>query len=158
MGMAIDTVRRRLAAQGYCDLDEPALREIGPWLRWSPALCTTVMATGTILGSPVVLLGLAPLAALGAALNRHPFDYLYNGIVRHLTKTRPLPPHAAQRRFACGVASVWLVGTALLRRLYRRHELWLVRLTGLLFIGFAVNTLLHAWQGWQADWQAAARR
>src|SRR5438128_11584281 len=112
MGMAIDTVRRRLAAQGYCDLDEPALREIGPWLRWSPALCTTVMATGTILGSPVVLLGLAPLAALGAALNRHPFDYLYNGIVRHLTKTRPLPPHAAQRRFACGVASVWLVGTA----------------------------------------------
>ena len=36
---------------------------------------------------------------------------------------------------------VWLVGTALLRRLYRRHELWLVRLTGLLFIGFVV--LLH---------------
>ena len=53
---------------------------------------------------------------------------------------------------------IWLVGTALLRRLYRRHELWLVRLTGLLFIGFAVNTLLHAWQGWQEDWQAASRR
>jgi threonine/homoserine/homoserine lactone efflux protein len=46
---------------------------------------------------------------------------------------------------------IWLVGTTPLRRLYRRHELWLVRLTGLLFIGFAVNTLLHAWQGWQAD-------
>jgi threonine/homoserine/homoserine lactone efflux protein len=46
---------------------------------------------------------------------------------------------------------IWLVGTAPLRRLYRRHELWLVRLTGVLFIGFAVNTLLHAWQGWQAD-------
>jgi hypothetical protein len=45
-----------------------------------------------------------------------------------------------------------------LRRLYRRHELWLVRLTGVLFIGFAVNTLVHAWQGWQEDWQAAARR
>ena len=45
---------------------------------------------------------------------------------------------------------IWLVGTAPLRRLYRRHELWLIRLTGLLFIGFAVNTLLHAWQGWQA--------
>ena len=53
---------------------------------------------------------------------------------------------------------IWLVGTALLRRLYRRHELWLVRLTGLLFIGFAVNTLVHAWQGWQADWQAAPQR
>lgn len=43
---------------------------------------------------------------------------------------------------------IWLVGTETLRRLYRRHELLLVRLTGLLFIGFAVNTLLHAWQGW----------
>ena len=32
------------------------------------------------------------------------------------------------------------------------------RIAAWLFIGFAVNTLLHAWQGWQADWQAAARR
>ena len=48
------------------------------------------------------------------------------------------------------------VGTETLRRLYRRHELLLVRITGLLFIGFAVNTLLHAWQGWQGA-RAAAR-
>lgn len=51
---------------------------------------------------------------------------------------------------------VWLVGTETLRRLYRKHELWLVRLTGLLFVGFAVNTLLHAWQGWH-EARAAAR-
>jgi hypothetical protein len=70
------------------------------------------MAVGTALGSPVVLLALAPFAALGAILNRHPFDFLYNGLVRHVTKTRPLPPHAAQRRFACGMAAGWLIGTA----------------------------------------------
>ena len=46
--------------------------------------------------------------------------------------------------------------TETLRRLYRKHELWLVRLTGLLFIGFAVNTLLHAWQCWH-EARAAAR-
>jgi hypothetical protein len=113
MRMVIETVRRRLAAQGYCDLDEAALREIGPWLRWSPALCTSAMAVGTALASPVILLGLALFAALGAVLNRHPFDYIYNGLIRRVTKTRPLPPHAAQRRFACGMAAVWLIGTAL---------------------------------------------
>jgi hypothetical protein len=112
MSMAIETARRRLEAQGYCDLDDPALRELGPWLRWSPALCTTVIIVGTVLGSPAVLLGLAPLAALGAMLNRHPFDHIYNAVVRRVTKTRPLPPHAAQRRFACGLAALWLTGTA----------------------------------------------
>lgn len=41
---------------------------------------------------------------------------------------------------------IWLVGMAVVRRFYRRHELWIVRATGLLFIGFALNTLIHAWQ------------
>lgn len=40
---------------------------------------------------------------------------------------------------------VWLVGMGMVRKLYRRHELWIVRATGVLFIGFAVNTLVHAW-------------
>ena len=41
---------------------------------------------------------------------------------------------------------IWLVGIGLVRKLYRRHELLIVRATGVLFIGFAVNTLVHAWQ------------
>jgi threonine/homoserine/homoserine lactone efflux protein len=39
------------------------------------------------------------------------------------------------------IALIWLIGTAPLRRLYRDHELWILRATGALFIGFAVNTL-----------------
>lgn len=41
---------------------------------------------------------------------------------------------------------IWLVGMGVVRRFYRRHELWIVRVTGVLFVGFAVNTLVHAWQ------------
>ncbi len=41
---------------------------------------------------------------------------------------------------------IWLVGMAVVRRFYRRHQLWIVRATGVLFIGFALNTLVHAWQ------------
>jgi hypothetical protein len=101
----------RLDAQGYVNVDRPTLREVEPWLRWSPALCATVMFIGTLLASPWVLWGLAPFAALGAIFPRHPFDYIYNLGVRRLTGTSPLPPHGAPRRFACGIAGIWLLAT-----------------------------------------------
>jgi hypothetical protein len=111
--LALPVVRRRLEAQGFLGLDDAALAEIGPWLRWSPVICTVVMATGTILAAPPVLWTLAAIAALGAVLPFHPFDLLYNHLVRRLTGTRPLPRHAAQRRFACGIAAAWLTATGL---------------------------------------------
>ena len=39
---------------------------------------------------------------------------------------------------------IWLVGTPPLRRLYRAGEIWIVRATGVMFIGFAVATLWQA--------------
>jgi len=101
----------RLDAQGYVNVDRRTLAEVEPWLRWSPALCAIVMAIGTVLGSQWVLWGLVPFAALGAVFPRHPFDLVYNHAVRRLTRTSELPRHGAPRRFACGVASVWLVAT-----------------------------------------------
>ncbi len=110
---SLDVMRCRLEAQGFRGLDDEALAEIGPWLRWSPALCAVFMATGTVLASAAVLWALAAVALLGALLPAHPFDLLYNHAVRHLTGTRPLPRHGAQRRFACGVAAAWLTGSGL---------------------------------------------
>jgi hypothetical protein len=105
------SVRQRLEAQGFCGLDDAALREIGPWLRWSPVLCTLVMLAGVALASPAILWALAAMAFLGVWLPFHPFDLLYNHVARHLTGTRPLPHQGPQRRFACGIATVWLVST-----------------------------------------------
>lgn len=105
------TALDRLDAQGYVNVDRQTLREVEPWLRWSPVFCTIVMATGTVLASPWVLWGLAVTAGLGTVLPSHPFDYVYNLGVRRLTGTPPLPPNGAPRRFACGMATVWLVGT-----------------------------------------------
>jgi hypothetical protein len=101
----------RLDAQGYVNVDRATMREVEPWLRWSPLFCATVMAIGTVLASLWVLWGLVPFAALGAIFPRHPFDLIYNYGVRHLTRTQPLPPHGAPRRFACALASVWLIAT-----------------------------------------------
>ncbi len=108
---ASSVVRRRLETQGFCNLDDATLRELGPWLRWSPAICTVVMATGVAFASSAVLWTLAAIAFLGALLPFHPFDLLYNYGARHLTGTRPLPHQGPQRRFACGIATAWLLAT-----------------------------------------------
>ncbi len=45
------------------------------------------------------------------------------------------------------VILVTMVGAAAVRRTYRRHETLITRLSGVLFIGFAVNALIHAVPG-----------
>lgn len=42
---------------------------------------------------------------------------------------------------------VAMVGAETVRRMYRRHEVLITRLSGVLFIGFAVNALAHAATG-----------
>jgi len=110
--MTIDAmVRRRLEAQGFVGLDDAALGELAPWLRWSPSLCTVFMILGVAIPSPSILWALAVTALLGAILPFHPFDLLYNYGMRFVTGTRPLPHQGPQRRFACGIATAWLVAT-----------------------------------------------
>jgi hypothetical protein len=110
--MSVNPVtRQRLEAQGFFGLDDATLAEVGPWLRWSPVLCTFVMILGVSLQSPSILWLLAGIAFLGVFLPFHPFDLLYNYGVRHLTGTRPFPHNGPQRKFACGLASAWLVAT-----------------------------------------------
>jgi uncharacterized protein DUF4395 len=104
-------VRSRLEAQGFCGLDDATLEEVAPWLRWSPVLCTLCMVVGIATQSSIVLWALAATAFLGVLLPFHPFDLLYNYGVRYLTGTRPLPRQGVQRRFACGIATAWLVAT-----------------------------------------------
>ena len=102
--------RKHLQIQGHY-LDDEALAEIGPWMRWPYVLCTSLMVAGIVLASPWLLWGLATIAAATVFLSSHPFNYPYNYGVRYLTGTRPLPPSTKQGKFACGVASVWLVAT-----------------------------------------------
>ncbi len=42
---------------------------------------------------------------------------------------------------------IGLIGAGTVRRFYRRHELWIVRASGLLFLGFAASAVAGAWPG-----------
>jgi hypothetical protein len=111
--MKLETLQDRLQVSGF-HLEGDALREIGPWMRWSTSFCATFVAAGTLFASPAILWALAATAFAGALLPNHPFDYLYNYGVRRLTKTRPLPRNTAARKFACAMATPWLLATGAL--------------------------------------------
>jgi hypothetical protein len=98
--------QRNLAMQGF-DLALPRAKT--RWLRMTPSLNTLWIATGTLLASPITLLGFSVVAAYGASQRSHPFDAVYRW-----THDEPLPDNPPPRRFAMAVASAWATATALL--------------------------------------------
>ena len=52
------------------------------------------------------------------------------------------------------VSLVSIIGASIVRRFYRRHEVAIVRMSGLLFMGFAVQAVWHAAPG-LASWRRA---
>jgi hypothetical protein len=105
------TQRTLLDIQGFDEVDDGTLARTQQWLRFAPALCGAIAATGTALAAPAILWGLAVIAAAGAILPFHPFDLVYNLGVRRITGGPRLPDNRAPRRFACGLGSAWLVVT-----------------------------------------------
>jgi hypothetical protein len=106
-------MRCNLSMQGYEALSDDERRQLGLALRLSPALCLAGMALGVILESPVILLAMATTAVLGGFVTaKHPFDLIWDLGLRRLTSGPSLPPTPPPRRFACQLASVWLVAIA----------------------------------------------
>lgn len=110
--MEIREVRRRLEVQGFLGLRDEELSAVRPWMRFTPALNTAVTAGATLLASPVLCLAVAAIMAPGAITRWHPFDVLFNQVVRRLIAAPPLPPSGPRRRLIFGLAAVWMALTA----------------------------------------------
>lgn len=105
--------RGSLSMQGYSFLSDEERRELWLGLRFSPLLCLVGIALGTALASPVLLFVMAATALIGGFITaKHPFDYLYDLAVRPLLGGPSVPPSPAPRRFACQMATPWIVAIA----------------------------------------------
>ncbi len=102
-----------LELRGIDVSDDPDFLKIVPWLRITFLLCGSLFGIATALAFTPAMWALVPIAAAGAIFKVHPFDLVYNYGIRHLTGTRTLPPNGAPTRFACGLATPWMVATAL---------------------------------------------
>ena len=103
---------RLLDIQGFDAVDMQELAPVAPWLRLAFGLCALLGGLGTVLASPKILLGLALIAVLAAASPVHPFDFIYNYGIRHVTGTGPLPRRGVPTRLGCGMGAVFVLVTA----------------------------------------------
>jgi uncharacterized protein DUF4395 len=102
-----------LTMQGYGSLSDSERRSLWLGLRFSPILCLTGIALGTALASPALLLAMALTAGVGGFLTaKHPFDYVYDAVLRPLLGGPSVPPSPAPRRFACQMATPWITAIA----------------------------------------------
>lgn len=99
----------RLDVQGFDGVPLDELAPVAPWLGMAYTLCATLAIIGTGLASVPLLLALAVIAGLAALFPVHPFDLIYNHGIRHIRGTGPLPRRAPQGRFACAIATTFLV-------------------------------------------------
>jgi hypothetical protein len=105
--------RSCLTMQGYGTLGDEDRKRLWLGLRFAPLLCFVGIALGVILTSPAVLLAMAATAAVGGFITpKHPFDYLYDVALRPLLGGPSVPPSPAPRRFACQLATPWIVAIA----------------------------------------------
>ena len=103
--------RKRLESQGYIGFTDAELNNFKFGIRFAYYLCGSLVILGLFFTSIKILSVTLVIAAIGAFPPYHPFDYLYNYVVRHLINKPKMPPRANQGRFACGIATVWLAGT-----------------------------------------------
>lgn len=108
---AVSLPRGNPESQGYC-LTAEQLRDLRFAVRFPIALCLAFVATSVALESPALLFALVPIGLVAGFSSRHPFDLIWNRVVRHVVGGAELPPNPARRRNAFKIGAAWLLITA----------------------------------------------
>lgn len=98
--------------QGYMFLSTEDKARLNWPLRFTPTVCSTLVVIGLYLKSWEVFVVLSVFGILGTVFAKgQPVDVLYNLVFSKLFRTPKLPPAPPQKRFACALGAVFLIGT-----------------------------------------------
>jgi Domain of unknown function (DUF4395) len=129
-----------LIMQGYGAVPEYERRHLWLGLRFAPALCLTGIAVGTALASPPLLFAMAAAGFVGGFVTRkHPFDYVYDLTIRPLIGGPLVPDSPPPRRFACQLATPWIVAIGVAFLTGTDTLAWILAVP-LLIVGAVVST------------------
>ena len=103
-----------LKAQGYCNLSDAEISELAFGNRFAYILCGSIVAVAVATAHIPTLLAMTVVAFMGILLPYHPFDYIYNHMLRGVLNKPKLPPRSKQLKFACVIATLWLIATTYL--------------------------------------------
>jgi hypothetical protein len=126
------TCRKRLETQGYLGYTDSELNDFKFGVRFAYYLCGSLVILGLVLIDINILAAAMIIAFFVSLPPRHPFDYLYNYLVRHLFNKPKMTTRANQGRFACGIATVWLGGIIYL--FYAGLNVWAYIAGGILLL------------------------
>ncbi|MBN2173941.1 MAG: DUF4395 domain-containing protein [Bacteroidales bacterium] len=101
----------RLKVQGYCNYTDTDLLKLTFGNRFAYVVCSSFLAIGVITANIPILSALMIIAFLGIVLPYHPFDYIYNHVIRKNLNKPELPPRSRQVKFACLIATAWMAAT-----------------------------------------------
>jgi hypothetical protein len=119
-----------LKAQGYCNLSDTEISELAFGNRFAYIVCVSILAVAVATVHIPTIIAMTIVAFLGIILPYHPFDYIYNHLLRGMLDKPKLPPRSKQLKFACTIATLWLTAT-----IYLFYA-------GLVTAGFVVGGLL----------------
>jgi hypothetical protein len=100
--------RKKFETQGYLGYSDAELNDFKFGIRFAYYLCGSLVFFGLLSTSLQILIAAMIIAFFGSLPPYHPFDYLYNYVVRQLFNKPKMPPRSNQGRFACRIATIWL--------------------------------------------------
>jgi hypothetical protein len=101
-------MRLSLTTQGYC-IGDAGRRQLWLGLRFSSGLCLTLVVVALVPQSSAMVFALAPIDLIADFSARHPFDHVWNHVVRHSAGAPALPANPTRRRHALKLATAWLL-------------------------------------------------
>jgi hypothetical protein len=103
-----------LKAQGYSNLSDDDISELAFGNRFAYIVCGSIVAVAVATAHIPTLIAMMVVAFLGVILPYHPFDYIYNHVLRGMLNKPKLPPRSKQLNFTCVIATLWLFATTYL--------------------------------------------